>query len=553
MQPRPYQDECRRSVYKSLGEVRSTLAVLATGLGKTIIFSTIAKDALEKGKRVLILAHREELVTQAAEKFERVSGKRAAIEMAERSEALDRSMFNGGDYPQVVVASVQSLVRRLSRFAPDHFDLVVVDEAHHAIAETYRKILAHFDCKVLGVTATPDRGDKKGLRQVFEDVAFKLDIRDGINSGWLVPIRQEFVEAKDLDLSRCRTVAGDLNAGDLEAAMTEMKVLEQVAGPTVDRAGSRPTLLFTVTVAHAHALAEVLRGHTKGLVEALDGTTDRDKRREVVEAFKAGQIQYLVNCALFTEGFDAPNTACVSVARPTKSRALYEQIIGRGTRTLDGVLSGLDHVTADVRRSAILTSPKPDLLVLDFVGNSGKHSLVNTLDVLDGDDGSPEKSLAKGILERGETSDVLEALRRARAQIEEMELNRMRAAARKSYQTVQIDPFLAFGVGDRGSDMLGREPTERQREMLNRAGISPGNLDRAQCSRLISELMARREKDLGTYKQVNRLIKSGLQRDIASRLTFSQCSELMNRLVQNKWKAPPDWMPWVQATAERPR
>lgn len=550
MDLRPYQNEARRGIYSSLKEYSSTLAVLATGLGKTVVFSSIAEDAAKKGRRVLILAHREELVTQAADKFQRVSGLRAAVEMGPRREGMAPANMElipgvappaGSEFPSVVVSSVQTMVRRLDKFPADHFHLLVIDEAHHAPATTYRKIIDHFDAKVLGVTATPDRGDKKALGQVFEDVAFRYDIQNAISDGWLCPIRQQYVQAENLDLSRCRTTAGDLNSGDLEAAMSEMKVLEQIAGPTIDAAGDRPTLLFAVTVAHAHALAEVLRGHTKHDVRALDGTTDRDERREVVEAFRNGEIRYLVNCALFTEGFDAPSTALVAMARPTKSRSLYEQMIGRGTRTLDGTLDRLGDSVAEVRRAAIANSAKPDLLVLDFVGNSGKHNLVSMIDVLAGDASTPEKSIAKGLMEKGEVEDVAEAIRIARSQIEQMELDKLRRTARKNYRTVQVDPFMAFGIESRGEDMLGKEASAKQREVLERAGINPAGIDRTQASRLISSMIARRSGNLATFKQVNRLVKTGLDHKVASRLSFTQASGLITKLAENKWRKPGNW------------
>ena len=547
MDLRPYQVECQRAIYRSLRDVRRTLVVLATGLGKTIVFSSISRDAAEKGRRVLILAHREELVTQAADKFTRVSGLPAAIEMADRAEALQPNVDLFGDLPSVVVASVQSMVRRLDKFPREHFNLVVIDEAHHAPAETYRKILDHFECKVLGVTATPDRGDKKALAQVFEDVAYKLDIRDAVDEGWLVPITQKFVQVDKLNLSRCRTTAGDLNAGDLEAAMTEMGVLEEVAGPTIEEAGSRPTLLFAVTVAHAHALAEVLRGHTSAGVAALDGSTDKDERRRIVDAFKAGDIQFLVNCALFTEGFDAPPTACVAMARPTKSRNLYEQMIGRGTRTLDGVLDGLGDMTAEVRRHAIAQSRKPDLKVLDFVGNSGRHTLVNMLDVLGGDMSPPERKAAEDAMKEGDVNNVLDAIREAKRRISTLELEKIRQEARKNFKTIQVDPFVAMGVDRGAGDMLEREAPEAQKKVLQDAGINPDGLDRSHASRLIGEIKHRREAGLATYKQVNRLIRSGLDRETANKLSFQAASALMTKLVAAKWRPPEHWGPWLKA------
>lgn len=448
--------------------------------------------------------------------------------------------------PHIVVSSVQTIVRRLDKFDPNRFDLVIVDEAHHAIAETYRKILDHFNAKVLGVTATPDRGDKKALGQVFEDVAYRYDVGDAISDGWLVPIEQRFVEIEGLDVSKCRTTAGDLNAKDLTSAVTDFKVMEQMAQRTIALAGDRPSLFFAVTVAHAHAIAEVLQSNTKHLVRALDGKTDKDERREVVQAFRDGEVRYLVNCALFTEGFDAPSTALVAMGRLTKSRSLYEQMIGRGTRTLDGTLEGLNSVVPDVRRAKIHSSGKENLLVLDFVGNSGKHSLISMIDVLGGDASPPEKSIAKKLLESGEVTSVEEAISLAREELAKQSIKYTRERAKKDYKTVIVDPFIALGAGPRGEDMLGRPASERQQAMLSKCGINPAGLDKTQARKLISQVVRRRSQNLGTYKQVNRLMKKGLDGSIATNLSFQNASELITRLAANNWRAPVDWSVWVK-------
>lgn len=529
--------------------------------GKTIVFAHMAAEGARNGRRTLILAHREELVLQAVDKLHTATGVRAAVEMAQRKEGLKPrgELFGEGEsesieiLPAVVVASVQSMVRRLDRFARDHFDLIVVDEGHHTPAKTYQQILSHFsDAKVVGVTATPDRGDKVALREAFDSVAYTYEIKDAIKDGWLVPVRQLYVETDTLDLRKCRTTAGDLNQGDLDAIMSEASMLHEVAGPTVELAEDRPTLIFTVTVRHAHLLAAVLREHVKdrarklgrseppdSVVAALDGTSNKEERAAVVAAFQRGDVQYLCNCALFTEGFDAPPTAVVVMGRPTKSRALYAQMLGRGTRPLTGLVDGVPD--AELRRAAVAGSVKPDLLVLDFAGNSGKHSLVNAVDVLDGEASEPEQALARGMLERGEIQDVLEALARAREQIAEMERRRFREQARRGHRTVAIDPFQALGVTNPGEDSWGRTVTEKQTAFLDKKGIKSEGMSRRQASSLIGRLIERQDGDKATYKQVNRLIKTGLDPEVVWEMSFRGASDLITELVRNKWKRPASW------------
>ena len=374
MKLRPYQEAALSATVDAFASGKQrVLVVKPTGTGKTVLFAAlvarVAQGVRSRGGapgRSLVLAHREELVRQAREKIVSSARLRCGVEMAdERADRLDP--------PPVVVASVQSMQRaRLASYAPDHFDLVVVDEAHHATAKSYRNIIDHFGgARVLGVTATPDRGDKQGLKAVFESAAYVYEIRDAIRDGWLVPIVQRQVIVESLDLSKVAVRAGDFADGELEDQLCQERALHEVAVPTLEQSGSRPTVVFTAGVAQARALAEVLNRYRDGSAVALSGETHPEERRKSVEAFKAGAVQYLVNCALFLEGFDAPLCACVAMARPTKSRALYAQAIGRGTRILG---LSLEESIANGKR---------DLLVLDFVGNSSTHSLVSVADVLD--------------------------------------------------------------------------------------------------------------------------------------------------------------------------
>jgi superfamily II DNA or RNA helicase len=332
---------------------------MATGLGKTVVAALVLDQILNAtpARRALVVAHREELLRQARDTIESWTCRSTSLEMAQ-------SRDDGqGD---VVVASVPSLVRRLDRYDPRRYELLVVDEAHHIPAQTYQDILAHFPAaKALGLTATADRLDGVGLGRDFESVAFAYELRDAIKDGWLAPLRVRRVAA-EIDLATCRVTAGDLNEGDLERIMLAEAALHAVAEPTARLTAGRSALIFAVTVAHALALAEVL-GRYVGAERVLtvSGQDSRDHRRDAFARFLAGDIPYLVNVMLATEGVDLPRCDAVVVARPTQSRALFAQMIGRGTRLFPG---------------------KQDLLVLDFVGNSGRHRLVSPVDLLGGDD-----------------------------------------------------------------------------------------------------------------------------------------------------------------------
>jgi superfamily II DNA or RNA helicase len=249
---RPYQDEAKAEVILKLATHHSTLVEMATGLGKTVLFASIADDW---PGRVLVIAHRDELIRQAADKIERVTGKPVAVEMG-RERALD-SLYG----TKVTVGSIQSLarVRRRQRFHPDHFSLVVIDEGHHAAAATYREVLDYFgSAKRLFVTATPKRKDGVALETVCQSVAYQYGIEPAIDDGWLVPVRQTVVRVEGLDYSKARTVAEDFNEADLERILLEEEPLHQMVSSGFKLAGSRQALWFCATVAHAKATAAVL-------------------------------------------------------------------------------------------------------------------------------------------------------------------------------------------------------------------------------------------------------------------------------------------------------
>ncbi|MFH0899075.1 MAG: DEAD/DEAH box helicase [Pseudomonadota bacterium] len=505
---RPYQSESIEAVLRELATHRSTLLVLPTGTGKTIVFAEVAKRCRRIG-RILVLAHREELLHQAVTKIE-AAGLTAAIEQADQRVA---PLF----MPDVIVASVATLARpaRREAFAPEAFALVVVDEAHHAIASSYLAILRYFtSARILGVTATPDRGDGSMLAKVFQSVAYQYEIRDAIDDGYLSPIVQHTVDVEGLDLRQVKTTYGDFEVGALSRVLEQEGNLHGVAAPLVELAGDRQTLVFASSVAHAQALVQVLERYAPGRSIALDGSADSEHRRAVLEAFSRGDYQYLVNCALFTEGFDCPSISCVAVARPTQSRALYTQMIGRGTRLAPG---------------------KSDLLVLDFAGNAGKHSLVCPSDILGGNEPPEVLARAKKLLLEKPEQLVHEAIDQARDQIAVEERKRVLAQAR--YRATAVDPFQVLRCAPKRTAYANLPASEKQREILERFKVAglPEHFSRGQASALIGRLIERSRAGLCTYKQAHLLSKHGVD---SEGITFEKAREIIDALASNGWRLP---------------
>ncbi|HVK89491.1 MAG TPA: DEAD/DEAH box helicase [Kofleriaceae bacterium] len=477
---RPYQHEAIAAIEREHGAGRlRTLIVMATGTGKTTVFAEWARMRVALGRRLLVLAHRTELLEQAAARME-LFGLRAAIEQADR---------RAGRAP-VVVASVQTLRgKRLAAFDPNAFD-VIIDEAHHTNAKGYRSIVDHFaGARVLGVTATPDRGDGQALGDVFESCAYRFEIREAIAAGYLAPIRCKQVHVEGVDLSSVKTRAGDLAQDQLSAIMAEEQAVVAAVDALLREAGDRKTIVFTVDVAHATAITEAINRYRDGAARMGYGELAREERAVILDDFKADRFQFLVNCQLWTEGFDEPSITCVATMRPTKSRALVVQCVGRGTRLFPG---------------------KTDLLWLDFVGNAGKHKLVGPLDALAaGDVPEDVRKEAERLLSE-DACDVDEALDEAARILEE----RRRAAkvtASARYFATEVDPF--FGAELAGAAYLGADAgdpaTHNERQELIKLGmkklaVAP-LLTKGEVKRVTAAAEDRRRKGLCSYKQAKLL------------------------------------------------
>ncbi len=543
MNLRPYQKDAINGICDALRECDSTLLCLPTGCGKTVVFASAAKIAK---KRVMVIAHREELISQGAEKIHVVTGDRPNIEKAEQY-SNERTMFPS----KCVVASVQTLnakmgaERRMSRFDPSEFSLLIIDEAHHAVASSYRNVIEHFrkneGCKILGVTATPDRSDEIAMKEVFESVAFEYSLLDATKDGWLVPVRSMPARILDLDFSGVRDVAGDFHQGELSSIMEREGNLHGVADETVRRMGSRKVLVFCVSVAQSEMLTEILDRHKPGIARFISGETPPDERRQLLRDYAAGKFQVLVNCMVATEGFDCPDIGMVVIARPTKSRSLYAQMVGRGTRPLPGTVDGRE--TSEDRRSSIASSGKPDCIVLDFCGNAGKHSLASLPDILGGKMLPEVVERAKKKAEDAdgeEPIDIISILEMEEKLLEEEEEQRRlkekrRVVVGKAKVDVQeLDAFSVYGIPKRNSTYSMRvlPLTEGQKDVLRKQGVPFERMDEWQQRALFKETIRRFKQNGCSYRQAKLLQRYGY----SSECSFSDAKAIIDRLAKNQWK-----------------
>lgn len=513
---RPYQQQARDRIHAEwdAGHTR-TLLVLPTGTGKTIVFASVAADQVRAGDRVLILAHRGELLEQAADKLQRSTGLVSAVEKAE-STCLD-SWF------RVVVGSVQTLQRtaRLERFPQDYFGTIIIDEAHHAITDGYRRILDYFSgAKVLGVTATPDRGDMRNLGEVFDSLAFEYKLTDAIKEGYLCKIMAQTIPLQ-LDITSVTMSGGDYAVGDLGTALDPY--LEQIAAEMARRCKSRKTVVFLPLIKTSQKLRDLL--NTYGF-RAAEVNGQSDDRRQVLADFDAGKYNVLCNSMLLTEGWDCPSVDCVVVLRPTKVRSLYSQMVGRGTRLSPG---------------------KTDLLLLDFLWMTDKHELCRPADLVC-EDRTVARQMTEHLAETGCPEDIEEAAAQASedvvAQREEALAKQLEEQRRKKAKLV--DP-LQYEMSIQAEDLAGYvpafgweagPPSEQQTAALEKLGILPDAVESAgKAALLLDRLNKRRDEGLTTPKQIRCLEKYGFQH--VGTWSFEAARHMIDRIAAQGWRGVP--------------
>ena len=516
MELRPYQEEAKRAVFESweAGTLR-TLLVLPTGCGKTIVFAKITEDCVRRGDRVLILAHRGELLSQAADKLQKATGLRCAVEKAEES-CL-------GSWYRVTVGSVQSLMRekRLSQFRAGYFTTIIIDEAHHCLSDGYQRVLQHFPgAKVLGVTATPDRGDMRNLGEFFQSLAYEYTLPRANRDGYLSPIKALTIPLK-LDLSGVGVQGGDFKVGEIDTALDPY--LHQIAKEMEQYCKDRKTVVFLPLVKTSQKFRDILNAAGFQAAEVNGESTDRE---QVLEDFAAGHYNVLCNSMLLTEGWDCPSVDCIVILRPTKVRSLYCQMVGRGTR----LHPGKDH-----------------LLLLDFLWHTERHELCHPASLI-----CESEEVARKMTENLEEAagcpvDLEEAEKKASEDVvaQREEALAKKLAEMKRRKKALVDP-LQFEMSIQAEDLSGYVlafgwemglPSESQKKELEKRGIMPDEIDNAgKASLLLDRLHKRQTEGLTTPKQIRFLEGRGFQH--VGTWPFDGAKNLIDRIAANGWRIP---------------
>lgn len=548
---RPYQQQTLDALLRDTAGGDSALAILPTGCGKTVIFCVLIDKLLENnpGKFAVILAHRGELVYQAVDKAEKITGRHCAIEMGDLRADCHHQFVR----PEIIASTFQTQysgrpgLERMTKLNPEEVAVVIVDEAHHAVSKSYKNVVEYFrkspTCRIVGVTATPDRGDQEALGQIFDKVSFQYNIVDAISDGWLTPIRQVMVQINGLDLSEVRTTAGDLNGGDLAKILEREHIVQGFASAIVQQVGEKRTLIFCESLEQVRMMCEVLNRHKPNSAHEVNGTTDKKERKGMVSRYALGEFQFMVNCGVFTEGFDDAGVEVVVLARPTKSRALYCQMLGRGTRPSDDIAGTLAHLTTpEGRQECIQNSKKPECTVIDFVGNCGRHKLITAVDILGGNITPELAEEAKKIIERGGAMLAADAILQAK---EAAEVRRLAEEARRAhivgkaqFTAVEVSPFELYRIRTRKPrsklDSV-RRLSEKQLSIFENLGIVGGEkLTTFQKRQILDEHFQRISNGRPSFKQENLLRKLGYELPV---LTKDGAKKIIDGLIVTKgWR-----------------
>ena len=488
--------------------------------GKTIVFSALTQEQVKKDHRVLIMAHRGELLSQAADKLKMLTGLDAAFEQGE-----NRSL---GSFFPVTVGSVQSLCqeKRLSMFPQDYFQDIIVDEAHHALSESYQRVLAHFpDANVLGVTATPDRGDKQTLGTFFDSQAYEYSMSRAIREGYLSPVKARMIPLQ-VDISKAGISGGDYNAADIGCALEPY--LHQIAGEMARYCRGRKTVVFLPLIATSQKFCRMLNDVGMRAAEVNGMSDDRSK---ILAEFENGMYDVLCNSMLLTEGWDCPAVDCIVILRPTKVRSLYQQMVGRGMRLFPG---------------------KENLLLLDFLWLTERHDLCRPSALIAKD--ANIAAMMDENLRNDEEVDILEAEEDAERDVlrEREEALARELAAMRSKKKKLVDP-IHYALSIAAEDLTSYAPTfpwemgppsEKQLAFLENRGILPDTVENAGlASLLIDRLKRRQEEGLATPKQIRCLERYGFRR--VGTWQFDAASALISRLAMNHWRVPQGMTPSV--------
>lgn len=531
---RDYQMASVEAIINQWKTVQSTLLVMATGLGKTIVFADLIRRM--QPKRALVFAHREELIFQAREKIEGTTGLKCDLEMADQYARSD--LF--GKAP-VVIATIQTLTsgrgeKRFHRFKPTDFDIIICDESHHSTSRTYVQVFDYWklnpNCKFAGFTATPHRTDKQALGQIYQSVAARFDIQDGIDGGWLCPITQFFVPVSTLDYSHIEEMrTGDFNPAQLAAVMEAEENIAGVCQPSLEVIFALPphsldnipvpqwndylkslnkvprrTIVFTASVLQAELCCNIFNRAFPDIAQWVCGETNKDKRRTLLDQFQTGETPVMMNCGVLTEGYDNPHVEVIIMARPTKSETLYRQMVGRSTRPLPGIVDGPP--TAVERKAAIRASQKKYCRIIDFVGVTGDHHLINCSDILGGNRTPEVRARAMAdMVASGRPQVVSQAMDKAEVDIEtekrlkaeqrrrEEEAKKAHLVPKSKFSMKEVNPFsLENTFKSTSAPKPKRTLTEKQFNLLVRNGYDPTRMPIYLALKKIGEIGAKWRK-----------------------------------------------------------
>lgn len=516
MELRPYQAEAKTAIFRQWEQgVQKTLLVLPTGCGKTIVFAKVAEECVRKGHRVLIMAHRGELLQQAADKIAKTTGLLCSVEKAEETCM--------GKWFRIVVGSVQTLMRpkRLEQFQPDYFDTIVIDEAHHCLSDGYQRVLSHFNqANVLGVTATPDRGDMRNLGQYFDTLAYEYTLPKAIKEGYLTPIKALTVPLK-MDLSGVGFQSGDFKVSDIGNVLDPY--LESIADEMLKYCKERKTVVFLPLVKTSEKFRDIL--NQKGF-QAAEVNGNSVDRAEILSDFENDKYNVLCNSMLLTEGWDCPSVDCIIVLRPTKVRSLYCQMVGRGTRLCEG---------------------KDHLLLLDFLWHTERHELCHPAALICENDEVAKQMTLNMETQAGCPIDIEEAEQQASddvvSQREEALAKKLEEMKKKKRKLV--DP-LQYEMSIMAEDLTNYVPSfgwemapasEKQLETLEKFGIYGNEIDNAgKANLLLDRLQKRRSEGLSTPKQIRFLEGRGFQH--VGTWQFDDAHKMISRIQANGWHIP---------------
>lgn len=528
MELRPYQQEAHDAILdKWQSGADRLLLVLPTGTGKTIVFSAVTRDRVLQGSRVLILAHRGELLEQAADKLVKATNLGSALEKAGSSSL--------GSWFRVTVGSVQTMMRenRLKQFPADYFGTIIVDEAHHCISDSYQKVLQHFPgAKVLGVTATPDRGDMRDLGSYFDQIAYEYTLPEAIHQGYLCQIKALTIPLS-IDISKVGISAGDFKVGEIGTALDPY--LEQIATEMETYCKGKKTVVFLPLVKTSQKFRDILTDHGFSAAEVNGNSEDR---AEVLQDFDAGKYQVLCNSMLLTEGWDCPSVDCIIILRPTKVRSLYSQMVGRGTR----LYPGKDH-----------------LLLLDFLWLTERHDLCHPASLICEDPEVAQKMTENMAEDPGAEFDIEAAEVQASQDVQrdrEEALAKLLAEQRRKKAKL-VDPLqyemsihdldLINYVPPFGKDM--QEPTDMQKKILEKLQINPEGVDSSgKAQMLIDKITQRQMASMATPRQIRQLENRGFEN--VGTWSFEQARRLIDRIAGNGWRTPWDINPHTYVPPE---